>query len=391
MRAFVFGLLVAAALMWMLGGRSGDAKVGPTAPPAGPAPAATSAALDGVLAADPKAPPLSAGGAEVPQAADMEPLLAGVAQRQAAAIAKAFAWLPSVAPADRQRLLAALQPTADDFASLLGGLGEDNSFLHSAEGRGIASKVVAAAMALPDNEELSAGTRLRNLMGRGQITKEDVAARAFVDDAYRQHRIRVDRWLCDPTNVTGARSHTVAKGEPLARIAAKFRKEQNLKIEDGTIAVLNRITNPNAIQPGQKLKIPVAPIGAVLEKRSYSLAVYVGEDLLRLYWVGHGEHDRTPVTEFVVQDKLAQPHWDGPDGIRYPYGHPRNILGEYFIKFRHATYSGFGAHGTPEPGTICTMSSMGCIRMLAPDIADLFQILPRGSTVTVRASESMRR
>jgi lipoprotein-anchoring transpeptidase ErfK/SrfK len=42
------------------------------------------------------------------------------------------------------------------------------------------------------------------------------------------------------------------------------------------------------------------------------------------------------------------------------------------------------------PDTIGTMSSMGCIRMLAPDIAELFQLLPRGAKVQVLASESVR-
>jgi lipoprotein-anchoring transpeptidase ErfK/SrfK len=105
--------------------------------------------------------------------------------------------------------------------------------------------------------------------------------------------------------------------------------------------------------------------------------------------VGHGENDKTPIAEFTVAEKQPRPEWTAPDGNRYPYGHPQNILGEYFIKFRHDRYTGFGAHGTPMPETICTMSSMGCIRMLAPDIADLFLLLPRGAKVYIRASQSM--
>ena len=201
---------------------------------------------------------------------------------------------------------------------------------------------------------------------------------------------RVDRcWICNPANVAGARSYTVGSGDSLARIAAKFRR-QDIKVESGTIAVLNRIHNPNLLQVGQQLKIPVAPVVAVVEKRSYAMMLFVGEELLRLYWIGHGENDRTPVTEFTVAEKQPRPQWTAPDGNVYPYGHPKNILGEYFIKFRHPQYTGFGAHGTPMPETICTQSSMGCIRMFAPDIAELFKILPRGAKVVVRASESLR-
>ena len=82
--------------------------------------------------------------------------------------------------------------------------------------------------------------------------------------------------------------------------------------------------------------------------------------------------------------KQARPDWTSPDGNVYAYGNPKNVLGEFFIKFGHPQYSGFGAHGTPEEDTICTESSMGCIRMFAPDIAELFKLLPRGAKVIVR-------
>ncbi|HIE71857.1 MAG TPA: murein L,D-transpeptidase [Planctomycetes bacterium] len=40
--------------------------------------------------------------------------------------------------------------------------------------------------------------------------------------------------------------------------------------------------------------------------------------------------------------------------------------------------------------TICTQSSMGCIRMFDENIAELFRILPRGAKVVVQATESVR-
>ena len=54
------------------------------------------------------------------------------------------------------------------------------------------------------------------------------------------------------------------------------------------------------------------------------------------------------------------------------------------------SYTGFGIHGTPQPDTICTMSSAGCIRMFAPDIDELFRLLPAGAKVEIRATESLR-
>jgi lipoprotein-anchoring transpeptidase ErfK/SrfK len=327
----------------------------------------------------------------VPSGPAVDELLPRLAQREPAAIAASWAVLAHAGEgaADRGRLAEALTPAGRDFATLLAALGPDNSFLHSAEGRGLAAKAASAAFALGDADACAAGTQLLGLMVKGRILREDRAQRALVDDVYRQHRVRVDRWLCDPANVAGARTYTVASGDSLARIAGRFRKEKVL-VEDGTLAILNRIHNPNAVQVGQKIKVPVAAIRGVLEKRSFGLTIHVGDHLLRLYWVGHGENDRTPVTEFTVGTKQPRPQWTAPNGEVYPYGHPQNILGEYFVKLLHDSYTGFGIHGTPQPDTICTMSSAGCIRMFAPDIEELFKLLPVGSRVEVRATESLR-
>jgi LysM repeat protein len=323
-------------------------------------------------------------------ATDLTELLTRVAAGDGDAISTAWAAIASGQLGSQEdRVVAALAPRGDGFRAHLSALGLNNSFLHSAVGRAAAEDTLKLAMAMPDQEAVKAGSQLVYLMTRGRIELGDRAVRAAVDQAYHQHLIRVDRWTCNPTNVAGARSYTVQSGNSLDSIARKFRKE-GIQVEAGTIAVLNRISNPNVLSMGKKLKIPVAPVSALLEKRSFALMLFVGDELLRLYWVGHGTNDGTPVTEFTVIAKQEKPDWTAPDGNVYAYGRRENILGEYFIKFGHDQYSGFGAHGTPMPETIGTMSSMGCIRMFDADIADLFKILPRGAKVTVRATTSVR-
>ena len=414
MRQFVVGLLVVVVLWWWSssGEKPADSQVvAPTsgAPPAA-APGAKSPDLQNLLVGSeqkkaPAGPPaatpavapsngaLDAKAAEVRDASaakiDVDGLLVRVGQRDAASVSEAWHALASGAAASqRQRVAEALKPASDEFSAMLAGLGADNAFLHSGEGRAAGAKVLAVALRMPDGDAVSAISQLLSLSLRGRVQKGDAEVRAFIDDAYRQHLLRVDRWICDPANVARARSYTVKKGDSLAGIAKAFRRE-GIMVEEGTLAVLNRIHNMNSLQVDQRLKVPIDPVLAVVEKRSYSMAVYVGDDLLRMYWVGHGENDKTPVTEFIVGEKQPRPEWTAPDGERYPYGHPKNILGEYFIKFRHDRYTGFGAHGTPMPETIGTMSSMGCVRMLAPDIAEVFRLLPRGAKVQVRASESI--
>ncbi|MFT4839811.1 MAG: nucleoid-associated protein YgaU [Planctomycetota bacterium] len=325
-----------------------------------------------------------------PLPANLDELLPGAEAGDAAAISRLWQAVASgQLGRDHNRVVSSLAPSGEGFSQQLAALGNHNAFLHSAEGRAASVNALKAAMALPDHEAVKAGSQLLYLMARGRILRTDSVVREAVDVAYRQHLIRVDRWMCNPTNVAGARSYTVKSGDMLDVIARKFKKE-GIRVEAGTIAVLNRISNPKHISVGQKLKIPVAPVSAVLEKRSYALMLFVGDELLRLYWVGHGENDRTPVTTFTVIAKQAKPDWTAPDGNVYAYGRKENILGEYFIKFGHDQYSGFGAHGTPLPQTICTQSSMGCLRMFDQDIEELFRILPRGANVVVQATESVR-
>lgn len=405
MKQFVLGLIVAALAWWGYGKWTGGEVFaqlggGRVSAPGGesadvPGSGGAGATMQDVLgAAQPAAPDAASGGGPArssgelaggERAGDLEALIAKIERRDAAAIAEGWLVLAGGRVGEgRAALVEALRARGADFSAQLEALGPHNGFLRSSEGRAAARAAIAAVASLPDDEAIRAGTQLIRRMAGGRIELEDKEWRLVVDEARGQHRVRVDRWLCDPTNVAGARTYTVKSGDSLDRIASRFRR-QKVMVEPGVIAALNRISNPNSIRAGQTLKIPVEPISAELQKRSYALMVFVGDQLFRLYWVGHGANDHTPVTDFVVTAKHARPEWTAPNGRVYPYGHPDNVLGEYFIKFGHPQYTGFGAHGTPEEETIGTQSSMGCIRMFAPDIAELFRLLPRGAEVRIRA------
>lgn len=293
---------------------------------------------------------------------------------------------PQPQPVEVAAKLAVVEVLPNDLPTILVRLGKNNAFLHTVDGRELARRALLLTASMSDEQAIPIMTDLLERCMRGPIQKQDTTAHEAVDQLIAQYRIRADRYICDPANLARARSLTVGNGDSLQAIAARFRKE-GLQVEDGTLAVLNRIHNPNAIQIGQRVKAPVDPIFAVLEKRSFLLGVYVGDLLLRVYWVGHGENDKTPVTEFTVADKIANPPWYAPDGQVFAYGDPKNILGKYFIKFSNPSYSGFGAHGTPMPETIGTMSSMGCIRMYDKDIEELYKLLPRKAKVLVRDSD----
>jgi len=427
MRQFVFGLLVAVLLAWGYSRFGRDAAAGGAgnqepkaneskvdldamvAPPAGEA--AADAASHGssqsnqppVAPAPANQPPLSTRASSDPLQQALDRLVARLQNGDAAARGEADRLLlRNDLPDDlRAQLQAAVRakggaagaPPAEsahadrpeDLEGILAQLGTNNVFLHTADGRDLAQRAQKLVAALGDEQALPVMTNLLERCMRGEIRKEQTQEHEFVDLLYAQYRVRADRFLCDPANLAKARSLTVGPRESLSAIAARFKKE-GLVVEDGTLAILNRIHNMNAIQVGQRIKAPIEPIHVVVEKRSFLMAVYVGDAILRLYWVGHGADDKTPVTEFTVSDKIENPHWYAPDGKTYAFGDPKNILGKYFIKFASPSYSGFGAHGTPQPETIGTMASMGCIRMYDKDIEELFRLLPRRAKVEVRDS-----
>lgn len=398
MRQFVLGLVVAALAWWGYGkwtqtevlAKPGERVEAPAQAAGGAAESQSMGELLGAGApatgavADPDgAPGRRVEAAEAPPS-DVADLIERLKGREPAAIGAA--WLAVASGrlgAERAQVVGLLRPASESFEDRLTMLGPHNGFLRSVEGRAAAREATAAAMALPDAQAIDAGTDLLYRMACGRIERSDTEWRKVVEEARALHRVRVDRWLCNPTNVAGARVYTVKDGDYLGKIARRFKKD-GVQVEAGTIMVLNRIRNAKNLQVGQTIKVPVAPITAVLEKDSYALMVFVGDQLLRLYWVGHGKNDHTPVTEFEVVAKQAKPDWTAPDGNVYPYGHKENVLGEFFIKFGHPQYSGFGAHGTTEPESICTQASMGCIRMFDQDIQELFELLPRGAKVIVR-------
>ncbi len=318
-----------------------------------------------------------------------------VADRQAAAVveaARAGNWTAAAAgfsllrkqssPALESTLVEAVR--AVEVASLPALFGRRNDFLHTPAGRR------AAEIALERCEEVDADVAVRAMTGllevamRGRIDKGDAAARGCVDKLWAAMQRPLRRTVLNPAHVTGARTHKVQPGEVLDRISRDFRR-QGVRVESGTIAAFNRITDPRRLRAGQVVKVPVDPIRGVVEKRSYSMALYVGDVIFRFYWVGHGADDCTPEETFTIGAKQERPDWYA-DGRVVPYGHPDNVLGDYFVKFEHPSFTGFGAHGTSEPESIGTMASAGCLRLADAAIEDFFRVVPRGAEIEIRAT-----
>ena len=183
--------------------------------------------------------------------------------------------------------------------------------------------------------------------------------------------------------------YQVHSGDYLARIAPK----QKL-----TYQFLERINNIKArnLRAGQTIKLIKGPFHVRVIKHDYRMDVYLRDtDGTPLYVcsfaVGIGQDNSTPEGMWRVGPRKAvNPDWRNPRTNQYfSADDPKNPLGEYWIPLQGTDeqtklLAGYGIHGTIEPDSIGTQASMGCIRLRANDIADVYTLLVSGqSTVQI--------
>lgn len=189
--------------------------------------------------------------------------------------------------------------------------------------------------------------------------------------------------------------YTVQSGDLLSTIV----RREGLDVEWMLIERINGVS-ANRIRIGQTLKLLRGPFHAVISKGAYRLDLYSdfrdssGNRLyLGSYSVGLGEYDSTPVGSWVVRSnsKLVNPAWVNPrTGERFASGDPENPIGNRWIGIRGTDSNteleeGIGLHGTIEPDSIGDQMSMGCVRMLKPDIELMYDLLvPDVSTVVIQ-------
>lgn len=124
--------------------------------------------------------------------------------------------------------------------------------------------------------------------------------------------------------------------------------------------------------------------------RAIRYGIGVGADGMK--WAGRAQVGRkapwprwTPTAAMIKRDpERNRPYASGmPPGLRNPLG-PRALY--LFENGRDTLYR---IHGTTEPDTIGEAVSSGCIRMLNPDILDLYARVPVGTEVVVLSDTRM--
>jgi len=177
--------------------------------------------------------------------------------------------------------------------------------------------------------------------------------------------------------------YTVKSGDALARIA--YRQKTTVQ----GMMVLNNLKNAGRIFPGQKLMYLSGKLEIHVSKSKFTLVLLLDGNVYRIFKVGIGKDNRTPVGIFEIKDKVIDPSWDSPNEGRIPPGDPRNILGTRWMGLRaiegtNESLIGYGIHGTTLPETVGTPSSAGCVRLKNEDVNDLYTFIPEPGAAKVR-------
>jgi lipoprotein-anchoring transpeptidase ErfK/SrfK len=138
------------------------------------------------------------------------------------------------------------------------------------------------------------------------------------------------------------------------------------------------ITNPSSNLVAQPARLEIS-----LSRRRVSL--YHQNKLIKSYPVAVGRQGwETPTGNFQVVQMIQNPKWIHPfTGESVPGGDPENPLGQYWIGFWTNGKSWIGLHGTPNPETVGTAASHGCVRMYNKDVEELFRQVSVGTPVKV--------
>ncbi len=216
---------------------------------------------------------------------------------------------------------------------------------------------------LPYN--INSGDTLLNIANRFNTT---VASLIETNPGLNPYNLTVGQRICisqpieDYPECESGNFYIIRSGDNISVIANIF----NVSISE--ILEINPGLNPNNLQIGQIICIPVSPspIEIVVNVSAKRLTVYRNGSIYREYIVATGKPTTpTPTGSFTVINKQIDP--GGPYGTRW--------LG--------LSKRGYGIHGTNNPASIGTAASNGCIRMYNEDVEALFNITSVGTPVLI--------
>ena len=127
----------------------------------------------------------------------------------------------------------------------------------------------------------------------------------------------------------------------------------------------------------------------VIRTNERRLYLILDADHAMRYPVGVGKAGKRWAGATQIEGKYRNPAWSPPAEVKHdihsipdliPGGSPHNPMGVAAMTLAGGDYA---IHGTNRPGSVGGFVSYGCIRMLNPDITDLYERVSVGTPVVV--------
>jgi lipoprotein-anchoring transpeptidase ErfK/SrfK len=150
------------------------------------------------------------------------------------------------------------------------------------------------------------------------------------------------------------------------------------------ITVRTTVTKPKVTTSALASRYPSF---ITIDRGHFTLRVYRDLKLARSYPIAVGQQGlETPAGLYHIQNKAVDPPWQVPNspwagalaGKLIPPGPQDPIKARWM-----GIFNGAGIHGTDETGSIGHAFSHGCVRMLIPDVIDLYDRVSVGTPVYI--------
>lgn len=230
---------------------------------------------------------------------------------------------------------------------------------------------------------------LRGAMNFGRSRPPRVVDVPLRQRVNRERLLRILRWHADrvlpePRDASvrfrGGRPHVTAP-----RLGVRLRGWPTLRAAEA--AILDRPADRVAV-PTERHRPQRTGVGfsVVVDRGAFEARLYRGERLMRTLpvAVGMASHP-TPAGTFRIVNMERNPTWNPPDS-RWAAGMgpvppgPGNPLGTRWIGINAPA---IGLHGTPQPETIGSRASHGCIRLRIPHAEWLYNLVRIGTPVHI--------
>jgi lipoprotein-anchoring transpeptidase ErfK/SrfK len=210
---------------------------------------------------------------------------------------------------------------------------------------------------------------------------DDAKVEAFVQQAYDE--VATPAVNAGIKLVDGALVMRHARtGEELRTQAAIERVRRALEQHVARVRVPLRTVDPKVTDDALGKTI-------VVDISENHLYLYDGFKVVKQYNVATAAQGFvTPVGTWSIVNKVENPSWTNPDPEGWGAGMPlyippgpSNPLGTRAL---YLNAPGIRIHGTTNVESIGTYASHGCIRMLMPDVEELYPLVPIGTPVLVK-------